>query len=326
MSLPRLLITRRLADAALAHAATRFDVTLWPEDAPIGDAFDTLSQDQDAILFMANDPMTAERLARLVPRTRAIATYSVGHEHIDLAAATRVGLPVFFAGDALSDAVADTALFLILAGTRDTTRNERLLRTGQWGPWSPTAFVSRDLKRKRLGIFGMGRIGQAIARRARSFGLAIHYHNRSRLPADLEAGAQYHATLDDLMRVSDILCCAAPLSVATRGAISRERIALLPRGAVFTNIARGDLVDEDALIEAVRDGHIGGLGLDVYRNEPRIDPRFLELPNTTLLPHVGSAALDTRVDMANLVVDALADYIAHGVRADNVLNPEAWKS
>ena len=321
-SRPRLLITRRLPDAVHDQAADFFDVTLWTEDRPIGDAFDTWSERMDAIVLMATDRMDAERLARLRTHVKAIATYSVGYDHIDLPAATRLSLPVFFTPDVLSDAVAEIAMMLIIAAARDTTRAESVLRNGEWGPWSPTAFLGRALGGRRLGIYGMGRIGQAIAKRARGFDLEIHYHNRTRLPADREQGAHYHATLDALMCVSDVFCVAAPSTVATRKSVNRARIALLPRGAIFTNIARGDLVDEDALINAIGTGGIGAAGLDVYAREPNLDVRFASLPNTTLLPHIGSAALETRVEMGFLAVNALANFILHGEKPRNCLNPE----
>ncbi|MSQ21363.1 MAG: D-glycerate dehydrogenase [Betaproteobacteria bacterium] len=321
-SKPRLFITRRLPDAVQEHAAKTFEMTLWPEDRPIGDAFDQWSVGMDAILLMATDRMDAERLARLRTHVKALATYSVGNEHIDLQAATRLRLPVFFTPDVLSDAVADIAMMLIIAAARDTTRAEAILRNGEWGPWSPTAFLGRHPGGRRLGLYGMGRIGQAIAKRARGFDLAIHYHNRTRLSSAHEQGAQYHATLDDLMRVSDVFCVAAPATPTTRKSVNAARIALLPRGAIFTNIARGDLVDEDALIDAITSGHIGAAGLDVYAREPNLDPRFKSLPNTTLLPHIGSAAIETRVAMGLLAVDALANFILRGEKPRNCLNPE----
>ncbi len=323
-SKPRLLITRRLPDAVHDHAAEFFDVTLWGEDRPIGDAFDQWSEGMDAIVLMATDRLDAERLTRLRTHVKAVATYSVGYDHIDLAAASRLKLPVFFTPDVLSDAVADIAMMLIIAAARDTTRAEAILRDGEWGPWSPTAFLGRHLGGRRLGIYGMGRIGQAIARRARGFDLQIHYHNRTRLPAHSEQGAHYHATLDDLMRVSDVFCVAAPSTGATRKSVNGARIALLPQGATFTNIARGDLVDEDALIDAISTGNIGAAGLDVYAREPHLDARFKSLPNTTLLPHIGSAAIETRVEMGLLAVNALANFILRDEQPKNCLNPEVF--
>jgi lactate dehydrogenase-like 2-hydroxyacid dehydrogenase len=320
-SKPRLLITRRLPDAVHDYAAKAFAVTLWPEDRPIGDAFDQWSEGMDAIVLMATDRMDAERLTRLRSHVKALATYSVGYDHIDLPAATRLQLPVFFTPDVLSDAVADIAMMLIIAAARDTTRAEAILRNGEWGPWSPTAFLGHHLGGRRLGIYGMGRIGQAIAKRARGFGLEIHYHNRTRLSADREQGARYHATLDDLMGVSDVFCVAAPSTVETRKSVNCARIALLPHGAIFANIARGDLVDEDALIDAISTGNIGAAGLDVYAREPNLDARLKSLPNTTLLPHIGSAATETRVEMGLLAVDALANFILRGAKPRNCLNP-----
>jgi len=317
----QLLITRTLPEPVLQAARAAFDVTLWPHDEPIGAQLLPWSQGCDGLLVMATDRLDAATLGQLPPSVRAIATYSVGHDHIDLDAATQSGIPIFNTPDVLSDAVAETAMLLILSAARDASTAEATLRDGRWGPWSPTRFLGRQLTYQRLGIYGMGRIGLGIAQRAQAFGMQVHYHNRS-VHSDA-SDFTYHATLESLMAQSDVFCVCAPSTPKTRGAIHAGRLALLPRGAVFVNIARGDLVDEEALIEAITSGHVGGAGLDVYRNEPRIDPRFLSLPRTTLLPHIGSATHDARNGMGRLAMEALKSCLMGGAHRTHCLNPDA---
>lgn len=317
----RLLITRTLPEPVLQAARATFDVALWPHDEPIGAQLLPRSQGCDGLLVMATDRLDAATLQRLPPSVRAIATYSVGHEHIDLDAATKCGIAIFNTPDVLSDAVAETAMLLILSAARDASTAEATLRGGRWGPWSPTRFLGMQLTGRRLGIYGMGRIGLGIAQRAQAFGMKVHYHNRSVHPD--ASGFTYHATLESLMAHSDVFCVCAPSTPQTRGAIHADRLALLPRGAVFINIARGDLVDEDALIDAITTGQVGAAGLDVYRSEPAIDPRFLQLPRTTLLPHIGSATHDARNGMGRLAVDALKSFLLDCGRPTHCLNFEA---
>ena len=322
MTRPKLLITRTLPQAVLAEAQRQFDVSLWSRDEPIGTAFDNWSRGCDAVLVMATDRLDRPRLQALARHARAVATYSVGYDHIDLDAATECGLPVFHTPDVLSDAVAETAMLLILSAARDASGAEALLRGGGWGPWSPTRFLGKQLTGRTLGVFGMGRIGRALAQRALGFGLQVHYHNRSPLPANgNDSQLTYHPTLESLLEFSDVFCVCAPSTPQTRGMLDAHRLGLLPPGAIFVNIARGDLVDEDALIEAIAAGRIGAAGLDVYRNEPRIDPRFLKLPHTTLLPHIGSATTEARTAMGFIILQALDRWLREGQPSDNCLNP-----
>lgn len=321
MSRPTVLITRQLPGPVLEQAHAWFDVKLWPHDEPMGAQLLPWSQGCEGLLVMATDRLDAATLQALPPSVRAIATYSVGHDHIDLGAATQRRIPVSNTPDVLSDAVAETALLLMLSAARDAASAEATLRGGGWGPWSPTRFLGQQLTGRRLGIYGMGRIGLGIARRAMAFGMAVHYHNRSVHP---EAGGfTYHASLEALLTHSDVFCVCAPSTPQTRGAINATRLALLPRGAVFVNIARGDLVDEDALIDAIASGHVGGAGLDVYRNEPHIDPRFMRLPRTTLLPHIGSATHEARNGMGLLALEGLKAVLLDGEAPVHALNPDA---
>lgn len=320
---PRLLITRRVPAEVIEHARGRFTTQVWNDDRPLGDLFVDRAKGYDALMIMANDRFDAVAIDALRPTLRAVATYSVGHEHIDLAAATRAGLPVCNAPDALNEAVAEIALYLILAAARRTRRAEHALRTGDWPPWSPSFMVGMQLTGKRLGIYGMGAIGREIAVRARAFGMAIHYFNRQRLAPELEQRATYHATLESLLGVSEVLCVAAPSTPQTRSSLDRARLLLLPPGAIVVNIARGDLIDEDALIELVRQDRLGPVGLDVFRNEPRIDPRLKDLPEAVLLPHIGSATTQARIAMGLRALQGLEQHFC-GALPENCLNIEAY--
>lgn len=325
MRRPTLLVTRQLPSGVLEEARQAFELRLWPRDEPIGDGLAGWARGCEAVLVMATDRLDGQRLQALAAGgVRAIGTYSVGYDHIDLDAATACGLPVFNTPEVLSDAVAEIAMFLILAAARGTTGREATLREGRWGPWSPIAFLGRQLTGLRLGIFGMGRIGRAIAQRATGFGMAIHYHNRT-AAADAPA-LTYHASLPSLLRVSDVLCVAAPSTPQTRGVLDAQRLALLPPRAIFVNIARGGLVDEPALVAAVQSGRLHAAGLDVYCNEPAIDPRLRALPRTTLLPHIGSATEEARTGMGLIALRAIEGWLRRGEQPANCLNPSTLGS
>jgi glyoxylate reductase len=322
---PRLLITRRLSNVVLERARASFDTTVWHEDRPIGEALPGLAADQDALLVMATDPLDATRFDMLQKRLRAVASFSAGFEHIDLAAATAAAIPVFTTPGVLSEAVAEIALYLILAAARRTRGAEAILRGGAWGPWSPGAMLGMQLSGKRLGIYGMGAIGREVALRARAFGMEIHYFNRSRLSAGLEAGARYHASLESLLAVSQILCVAAPSTAQTRLSINHERLSLLPHGAILVNIARGDLIDEDAVFALAQSHRLGAIALDVFQNEPQIDQRWRSLEDAVLLPHIGSATEEARTAMGLCALGALEQHFAGSV-ATNCLNPQVYEA
>lgn len=307
-------------DDVKAYAQSFFDLSIWQEVAPIGAQLLDRVAGMDALVVMPGDKLDAATIAALPASVKVLGTYSVGTDHVDLKAASAKHLRVFHTPDVLTEAVADLALFLIIGAARDTTAAEKTLREGRWGRWAPTSMLGRSLQGLRLGIFGMGRIGQAIAARARPFGLSIHYHNRSELRPDQALGATYHATLEALMTHSDVLCICAPSAPELKGAINAQRLALLPQNAMLVNVARGDLVDEEALFSHVATGRLSGLAMDVYRNEPRIDPRWLDLPHTTLLPHIGSATHEVRSAMGMLVVDGVASHFGLG-RGGHCANP-----
>ena len=260
----------------------------------------------DALLVMAMDRIDAALVGELPDSVRVIATYSVGHDHIDLDAARKRGIAVLSTPDVLSDAVADLGMLLLLGAARRAYEAMHLIYDRTWTGWSPTQVIGRDVSRARLGIVGMGRIGRAIARRARhGFGMPVHYHNRSRLAPDIEDGATFHASLDDLLAVSDFLMLAAPATPETRGLLNKSSIEKLPQGAVVANVSRGDLIDDDALIAALRSGRVMAAGLDVFNGEPNLHDGYRSLSNVFLQPHQGSSTIETRLKMGALLLDSI---------------------
>lgn len=316
---PRAFLCRRFTPAVEAALAERFELVVNEDDSILSAAQISARAQGCHLLFVtATEPVTAEVMAALSPTLSVVATLSVGHDHIDLAAARERGVQVLHTPDVLSDACAEIALMLLLNACRRGFEADRLVRSGAWQGWAPTQLLGMGLVGRRLGIFGMGRIGRAIAERARAFGLAIHYHNRSRLVPDLEAGATYHPTLEAMLPDIDILMIAAPGSPALKGVLDAERLARLPSGSVVVNISRGDLVDDEALIDALRRGHIRGAGLDVFANEPQVHPGYRGLDNVFLSPHIGSATHETRDAMGWLLIDGI-EALRAGRTPDNLL-------
>ena len=315
----RIAVTRALPEPVLAALGGRHDVWVNPDDRILSrDELQAAAQRADAMIVTAFDRLDAEAIGRLPATLRIVCTYSVGIEHIDQEAARARGLAVLYTPDVLSDSVAEMAILLMLGAVRRAHEGSRLLYERQWAGWTPTQLVGEEATGRRMGILGMGRIGRTIARRARGFDMAVHYHNRSRLAPEQEEGACYHAAPEALMAESDVLVLAAPSSAATRRILDARRIALLPPGAVVVNIARGDLVDDDALIAALTAGRIGGAGLDVFNGEPRLDERYLSLPNVFLQPHQGSSTLTARLRMGQILLDGI-DAVHSGRPASNRL-------
>jgi lactate dehydrogenase-like 2-hydroxyacid dehydrogenase len=311
MRRPVLLVTRRLPDAVLARARRDYDARINEPDQVYSAAeLAERARGCDAILCAPGDALRAETVAALPASLRAISTFSVGYDHLDVAAARARGIALFHTPGVLTDATAEIALLLMLGAARRAYEGQRMLREGRWRAWTPTLLLGRGLAGARLGIFGMGRIGQAVARRARAFGMEIHYASRRRLSPELEAGAVFHADASDLLRSSDFLSLHCPASPETHHWLDAKRIALLPPGAIAINTARGSIVDDGALIAALRSGQLAAAGLDVYENEPQLDPRYLELDNAFLLPHLGSATREARDAMGNLALDNLDAFFA----------------
>ncbi|WP_251133810.1 D-glycerate dehydrogenase [Rhodomicrobium sp. Az07] len=309
MTKPKLLMTRVLSPVTIERARRDYDLDLNEADVPFtpGELV-ARAAGKDALLVALADRFGADVIARLDPSVKVIATYSVGHEHIDLQAAKARGIRVVYTPDAVTVATAEIGFLLILGAARRASEGERLLRAKAWHGWQPMQLIGRRLDGKRLGIYGMGKIGQAIAKRARGFDMDIHYFNRR--PLDDALGATYHATLDSLLAVTDILCIAAPSTPETRASINAAALAKLKPGAIVTNIARGDLVVDDDLIAAVKSGHIAHIGLDVYANEPNIHPGYYDLENAFLLPHMGTSVIEARDEMGRDALDNIDAVLA----------------
>ncbi|QPC41625.1 D-glycerate dehydrogenase [Kaustia mangrovi] len=317
---PRILVTRKLPDEVEARIEKDYDATLNETDELLADD-DIIAGAQgcDGLLVTPTDKCNAALVARLPDTVKIIATFSVGYDHIDVDAATQRGISVTNTPDVLSAATADIAMLLLLGAARGAYWGERIVREDRWGAWSAVYPLGYEVSGKRLGILGMGRIGQAMARRARGFDMEIHYHNRSRLPSGEEQGAVFHETFEDMLPHCDFLSIHCASTPETRGIVDAQRIALMPDNAVLVNTARGDIVDDDALIAALQGGKLAAAGLDVFRNEPDIDPRYRSLDNAFLLPHLGSATIETRVAMGMRALDNLDAYFA-GDNPGDLLN------
>jgi len=308
---PRILVTRRMPQPVTDRAEALFDVDLNPEDQLYGtEGVLARAAGMDGLLICPTERLPAEAIDALPAGIRIIATYSVGFEHIDLRAAAARNLIVTNTPDVLTDATAEIAMLLLLAAARRATEGSDMVRQDRWRAWALDMLCGVQLTGKTLGIVGMGRIGRATAARARAFGMRIRYHNRAELPADLAGGAVFHADLEDMLPQCDFLSLHAPATPETRHLLNAERIALLPRNAVVVNTARGDLVDDAALIAALREGRLFAAGLDVFAGEPNIHPGYRDLPNTFLLPHLGSATVETREAMGMTALDNLEAFFA----------------
>lgn len=301
----RLFIARPLPEPVLDAARAAFEVTIRPSNAPLSEAEMVAAlSDYDVILPTLGDRFQAGIFAQVpAPRARLLANFGVGYNHIDVAAAKAAGLAVTNTPGAVTDATADIALTLMLMSARRAGEGERLVRSGRWEGWHPTQMLGLHLSGKRLGVVGMGRIGQAIARRAlHGFGMKIAYFTRS--PKDLPdlPGAEAVTSLTGLMAQSDVVVVALPATPATHHLINAEALAAMQPHAHLVNIARGDIVDEAALIAALAEGRIAGAGLDVYEFEPRVPEALRAMENVVLLPHLGTAALEVRTEMGLMAV------------------------
>jgi len=305
---PRILVTRRHLAAIEARLHEEYDVVL-NEDDHIMSADEIIAgaEGANALFICVTEPLDKKTIAALRDSVAAILTLSVGTDHIDLAAAQARGLAVLTTPGAVTNATAEIGMLLLLGAARRAHDSSRYLRSGKWTLWSPTQFVGVEITGKPLGIFGMGRIGRTVAARARGFDMKIHYRNRSRLAPDLEGNTVYFNDLDGFLAASEFLILCAPSTPETRGIINADTIARLPDSAVVVNIARGDLVDDDALIAALKSGKLAAAGLDVYNGEPaNIDRRYFRLPNLFMLPHIGSAAQHARTAMGMVLLDGYA--------------------
>ena len=316
---PVLWVTRKLSANTEKRAARDFDVILNEADR-LHDAEEivAMSARVDAMLPCHSEHFTAEVVERLDPRLKIIANHSVGVDHCDLDALKARGIVVTNTPDVLSDATAEIAMLLLLGAARRAAEGDRLVREGRWTSWSPSFMVGHQVTGKRLGIIGMGKVGRVMAKRARGFDMTVHYHNRSRLPADLEAGAIFHDSLESLLPECEYLSLHCPATPQTRGLMNADAFARLPDGCILVNTARGALVDEDALLGALSSGKIAAAGLDCFAIEPGGNPAFSAHDNVFMLPHIGSATFETRDAMGFRALDNLDAFFAGREPGDRV--------
>lgn len=322
---PRIIVTRRLLPATEARMAELFEPRFNVDDRPMGaGALAEAMQRCDVLVPTVTDRIDAAVIAAAGPDLRLIANYGNGVDHIDLAAARAAGIIVTNTPGVFTEDTADMTLALILSVPRRLAEGDKLIRAHRWQGWSPTHMLGHRVGGKVLGIIGTGRIGQAVAARARAFGLAIHYHNRHRLPAMLEQelDATWHAKLDSLLAIADIVTIHCPHTHETHGMINAARIAAMKADAYLINTARGEICDEDALIAALAAGRIAGAGLDVYGREPMVDERLMALDNVVLLPHMGSATFEGRRDSGERVIANIRAWVDGHRPPDQVL--EGW--
>ncbi|MBN8814492.1 MAG: D-glycerate dehydrogenase [Sphingomonas sp.] len=322
---PRVIVTRELSDAVMDRMAELFDTQLNREDiAMTRDELIAAVKDADVLVPTVTDMIDEDIIEAAGDRLKLIANFGNGVDHIDLKAARARGILVTNTPGVLTDDTADMTMALILSVPRRLAEGEKLARSGQWSGWSPGAMLGHRIGGKTLGIVGMGRIGQAVAARARAFGLAIHYHNRHRLPEALESelGATWHADLDEMLAESDFVTIHTPHTDQTEHVIDARRIALLKPEAYLINTSRGTAIDEAALIDALEAGRLAGAGLDVFEHEPAIDARLLALSNVVLLPHMGSATYEARIATGERVIRNIQQWADGDRPPDQVL--EGW--
>ena len=295
------------------------DVSLNGDDSPFdSERLARAARECDILVPTVTDRIDGALLRQAGEKLRLIANFGAGTDHIDLEAARERGIAVTNTPGVLTEDTADLVMALILMAPRRLGAGERILRAGEWRGWGPTDFLGTSLTGMKLGIIGMGRIGGAVARRARAFGMEVHYHNRRRLDPESERGARFWAELDAMLGAVDMVSVNAPYGPETRHLVDGRRLALLKPGALLVNAARGVLVDQEALIAALESGRLGGAGLDVYPNEPEVDSRLLALPNVVLLPHMGSATIEARTAMGEKVVANIEAWMAGSELPDRV--------
>lgn len=311
MSKPRLWITRKLSDNTEARAQRDYDVILNPSDT-LSSAEDIIrmSKDVDAIIPCHSEHFDQKTVAQLDARLKIVANHSVGVDHCDLDALKQQGICVTNTPDVLSDATAEIAMLLLLGAARRAAEGDAMVRSGNWQSWSPSFMVGTQVTGKRLGIIGMGRVGQVMAKRAQGFDMPVHYYSRNRLAPELEQGATYHASLESLLPHSDFLSLHCPATDQTRGLINADTLELLPDGAILVNTARGALIDENALVAAIESGKLAAAGLDCFATEPGGNPAFSSHNNIMMLPHIGSATFETRDAMGFRALDNLDAFFA----------------
>jgi len=323
-SRPRVTVTRRLPEAIELRMKDLFETTLRDEDTPLSQAeLKAVIATCDVFVPTVTDEIDAEVIAAASPDLKLIANFGAGTDHIDVAAAHARGITVTNTPGVLTEDTADLTMALILAVPRRLVEGDRRTRAGNFDGWSPTFMLGHRVRGKKLGIIGMGRIGQAVARRAAAFGLDVHYHNRRRLPVGIEGTmeATYWPELDPMLTAIDILAITCPSTPETYHLINAERLALLSPDSYIVNTSRGEVIDEAALAKALSAGALGGAGLDVYEEEPKVHPDLMNLPNVILAPHIGSATHESRREMGEKVMINIRALMDGHAFPDRVLPP-----
>ena len=323
---PTIVVTRKLPEAIEARMMELFDARLNADDEPLaGKQIIAASTDADVLVPTVTDRIDKKLIDALPDRIRLIANFGVGVDHIDLGASAARGITVTNTPGVLTEDTADMAIALLLAAPRRLGEGERLVRAGKWAGWSPTFMIGHRVTGKRLGIVGMGRIGQAIARRALGFSMSVHYHNRHRVHPEIETEfeATWWESLDQMLAHMDFISINCPHTTETHHLLSEERLRLLQPHVYIVNTARGEVIDEAALARALAAGRIAGAGLDVYEQEPGIDPSLLGLENVVLAPHLGSATREGRVAMGERVLINIKTFVDGHTPPDRVLHGDA---
>jgi len=315
----KILITRKLIKSSEDYASKIFDVKFNKEDKIITkDDLIKNSSDCDGVLSSLTEKIDAEVISKLSNSIKIISNFAVGFGNIDIIAAKKRNIIVTNTPDVLTDATAEIAMLILLGAARRAKEGIEWAKKKNW-KWSADFLMGKQLTGARLGILGMGRIGRAVADRAKSFGMIIHYHNRSQLDKNLEKGAIYHNSLESLLSVSDFFSINCPATKETKHIINKDSLKHFPDGAIVSNTARGDMIDDDSMVEALKSRKIFSLGLDVYNGEPNIHPEYLTLPNVFVLPHLGSSTIKTRTDMGNLAVSNIEEFFKTG-KCKNIVN------
>ncbi len=308
----KILITRKLIRESEDKAGKTFNPIFNPNDELYSQSkVIQMSQGCDGILSSLTEKLDEETINKLPDSIKIISNFAVGFGNINLEAAKKRGIVVTNTPEVLSDATAEIGVLLILGACRRAAEGIQSAQEGGW-KWSADYLIGKQLTGTRLGVLGMGRIGQKIANIARSLGMIIHYHNRSKLSEEKEQGATYHKDIKSLFSVSDVLSICCPATKETENMINKETVEFFPKGAVITNVARGDIVDDEALIDALNRRKIYAVGLDVYKNEPNLNPGYSKIKSAFILPHLGSATKDTRIAMANLAIDNIDEFFKTG--------------
>ena len=322
-SKPLVIVTRKVPEAIEARMMELFDTRLNDDDHPMSsDELVEAVKIADVLVPTVTDRIDSRILSQANENLRLIASFGAGVDHIDLATARTRGITVTNTPGVLTEDTADMTMALILAVPRRLAEGERLVRSGDWAGWGPTSMLGHRIWGKRLGIIGMGRIGSAVARRARGFGLSVHYHNRRRVPDMLEQEleATYWESLDQMLARIDIISVNCPHTPATFHLLSARRLDLLQPHAYIVNTSRGEVIDEAALTRMLRDGRLAGAGLDVFEHEPAINPKLLELEKVVLLPHMGSATIEGRIDMGEKVLINIKTFVDGHSPPDRVID------